>query len=92
MDIKNIYNIATTLLYKHEIGAIPQIYPFAGYKKMYEGIEKEEKKQKAIIKSQTEIIKHIKKIYDDDDYDEGRVPRKRSRKCSKKKSRKKKNK
>lgn len=59
----NIYNIASILLFKYEIGAINQIFPFAGYKKMYQGIEKYERKQKALVKSQTQIIKDIEKIY-----------------------------
>ncbi len=58
----NIYNIASILLFKYEIGAINQIFPFAGYKKMYQGIEKYEKKQKALVKSQSQIIEHIEKL------------------------------
>ena len=30
---------------------------------MYQGIEKYEKKQKALVKTQSQIIKHIEKIY-----------------------------
>ena len=60
---ENIYNIASILLFKYEIGAINQIFPFAGYKKMYQGIEKYEKKQKTLIKTQSQIIKHIEKLY-----------------------------
>ena len=60
---ENIHNIASILLFKYEVGAINQIFPFAGYKKMYQGIEKYEKKQKALVKTQSQIIKHIEKIY-----------------------------
>lgn len=60
---ENIYNIASILLFKYEIGAIEQIFPFAGYKKMYQGMEKFEKKHGTFIKTQSQIIKHIEKLY-----------------------------
>lgn len=44
-------------------GAIHQIFPFAGYKKMYQNIEKYDKKQKTLIKSQSQTIKYIEKIF-----------------------------
>lgn len=60
---ENIYNVASILLFKYEIGAINQIFPFAGYKKMYQGMKKFEKKQGTLIKTQSQIIKHIEKLY-----------------------------
>jgi dephospho-CoA kinase len=61
---ENIHNIAPLLHYKYEIGAINQIFPFAGYRKLYQEITKYEKEQNALIKSQSQIIKHIRKIHE----------------------------
>lgn len=60
---ENIHNIAPALLFKYEIGAINQIFPFVGYKEMYQRIEKYEKEQNVLVKTQQQIIKHIEKIY-----------------------------
>ena len=59
---KNIYNIASILQFKYEIGAINQIFPFAGYTRMYKGTEKYEQKQGSLVKTQTQIIEHIGKL------------------------------
>ena len=58
-----IYHISEILSYKYEISALSLVTPFAGYKKMYQGIEKFEKKQGALVKTQSQIIEHIEKIH-----------------------------
>ena len=60
---ENVNYIATTLLFKYEIGAINLIYPFAGFKKQYQDLEKYELKNNTLVKTQTDIINQIQKIY-----------------------------
>ena len=63
INTENIYDISYLLLFKYEIGAINQVMPFAGYKKLYQSIEKMENKQGALIKTQSHIIEYIEKIH-----------------------------
>lgn len=57
-----IYHISEILSYKYEISALSLVTPFSGYKKLYQGIEKFEKKQGSLVKTQSQIIEHIEKL------------------------------